>query len=129
MIRIKPNELANYLEGELAAYHKDIVDGIKKETNKSMLKLVKKTKEQQFKQDTGEYRKHITSKTVWEDTRGITKVWYVRAPHYRLTHLLENGHAKKNGGRTVAYHFVRDAANEVKSEYLANVEKVIKNGG
>ena len=49
---------------------------------------------------TGAYAKSWThNKTPWLKGNGYGRVIFAKAPHYRLTHLLEYGHAKVNGGR------------------------------
>ena len=51
--------------------------------------------------DTGKYKK---SWKITEDGKSSKGVKYtVHAGEYRLTHLLENGHAKRGGGRTRAF--------------------------
>ena len=54
--------------------------------------------------------------------------WYVKAPHYRLTHLLVHGHAKKDGGRVQGDPFLQNALDEVLPEYERAVEEGLKNG-
>lgn len=51
---------------------------------------------------TGSYRDHFAVSSRMESKHHKVADWYVDDPEYRLTHLLENGHAKRNGGRTAA---------------------------
>lgn len=64
---------------------------------------------------TGNYRK---SWSIKQDTGRLTSaaVVYAKAPHYRLTHLLENGHAKRGGGRVAPKVHITPANNWAQEE-------------
>lgn len=89
---------------EVTAVTKNAVDKTAKETND----IIKKSVE--FKNRTGEYVKAFRVTTTQETKRMKVKTWHVESPHYRRSHLLENGHATRNGGRTRAFPHISKGA-------------------
>lgn len=49
--------------------------------------------------------------------------------NWRLTHLLEFSHNKRNGGKTRAFRHIEPVENECVNDYENGVIKLIKNGG
>lgn len=122
-------QLSEAIQKELTLYNRNVVDGIKKHAKKSMSQLVKQTRATApVGKRKRHYKDNIASKKLSENDRGVSYVWYVRGSDYRLSHLLEHGHALKNGGRTKATHFIENASEPIIKDYIKQVEEVIKNG-
>lgn len=81
-----------------------------------------------FTQRTKKYVKAFATKTSYSDKRNKRNTWYVKAPHYRKTHLLENGHANRNGTRTRAFPHIKYGAELAERRLPELVEKAIKGG-
>jgi hypothetical protein len=113
----------------LEEYNLNATEDIKKLTNEAMKNLVKDTKQTA---PVGKRRKHyksnITSKKLSESQYGISKLWYVKGSDYRLTHLLNNGHALRNGGRYPGTNFLGRAVDKIVPEYIEQIEEVLRNG-
>jgi hypothetical protein len=113
----------------LEEYNLNATEDIKKLTNEAMKNLVKDTKNTA---PVGKRRKHyksnITSKKLSESQYGISKLWYVKGSDYRLTHLLNNGHALRNGGRYPGTNFLGRAVDKIVPEYIEQIEEVLRNG-
>lgn len=121
---IKADNLGEAIEQELTIYHRDILGRINAAGAEAVKELVKKTKRTAPKRS-GRFRKNIASKTVpWP--YGDRHIWYVKAPDYRLTHLLVNGHAKNNGGRVHGDPFLKNALDEVLPGYENAVKEAVK---
>jgi hypothetical protein len=73
---------------------------------------------------TGAFRKSIGVE-IQETRIGIDAVIGAKKPYYRLTHLLEFGHAKQNGGRTKAFNFVAPINDTVFDRYRKELEDLL----
>lgn len=128
-MNISIDELSEAINRELTLYSKDVTDKLKKQAAKSIRELVKETK---ATAPVGHRKKHYKSsirfKKLKEDMRGVTYVWYVNGSDYRLSHLLEDGHATRDGGRVEGTHFIKNATDKVIRDYEKAVEEAIKNG-
>lgn len=132
------DNLHDEMERVLTIYSEDINEKLREITKESMKKLVKETKAtapRGRREGKDSYRRHITADYTGtkRSSRGlkgqdVNAVWYVKAPDYRLTHLLVKGHATRNGGRTRANPFLHNAVEKVIPEYEAKVEETLKDG-
>lgn len=126
---VSVEQLSEAISRELTLYNRNVIDGVKKQAKQSMDQLVKDTK---ATAPVGKRKKHykdsIKSKKVSENDRSVSYLWYVAGSDYRLSHLLENGHALRNGGRVAGTHFIKNASDPILQAYLDAVEEVIRNG-
>lgn len=124
---IKPSNLGAAIEQELTIYAEGVSDRVADAGRRSMQKLVKLTKASAPK---GKRRSHYASRITFTEQdmkRGQKRfIWHVKAPDYRLTHLLVKGHATKDGGRTKANPFLQNALDQVLPEYEKEVEEAVK---
>lgn len=104
---IKPEDFAKELESMMSDYSEEILEVVEDVTQKVGTMVMDEIKEHiTFDEPTGEYVKSFSLKKEKSRTnRG--RIWHVLKPHYRLTHLLEKGHALKSGGRTRAFPHIK----------------------
>lgn len=128
-------DLVSKLSEELTDYQRNVIDKVViEETKKSMSDLVEKTKvTARVGKRTKHYRDSISSKVLNKSDSGYglnySELWYVKGSDYRLSHLLNNGHALRDGGRFEGTKFITKAADEIETAYLENLKKAIENGG
>lgn len=122
---IKPANLADVIQQELTLYTEGVTERVNEAGKASAEKLRKMTKAS-APVVTGSFRRNIAVKEV-DAGHGMKKfVWHVKAPDYRLTHLLVHGHATKTGGRTKADPFLHKALDVVLPEYEQAVKEACK---
>lgn len=71
------------------------------------------------------YNKGWTVMQTKTDKRYHKKATIHNATDYQLTHLLEKGHAKRNGGRTRAFPHIAPVAEKCEDELVKNIKKWI----
>lgn len=128
-IKVPIEGLADAVANELKLYEKNVMEGIRKQTDKSMRQLVQETK---ATAPVGHRKKHyrdsITSKVTNQTLRAYEKTWYVRGSDYRLSHLLNNGHQLRDGGRYEGTQFITKASVSVIEDYEAAIKEVLERG-
>lgn len=129
MATVKPDQLAAEIEKELGLYSKGVTEKIKKQAKSSMSDLVKQTKATApVGKRTKHYRDSITSRKERETANGVSYLWYVKGSDYRLSHLLNNGHVLRNGGRYSGTQFIGNAEKSIIADFEKKVEEIIRNG-
>ena len=104
---IKISQLAEAITDGLKDYAGAVAEDIKAAANTAATACVSELKKTSPK-DTGSYRKGWKKKKAYESS---TEVRYTvhNATDYQLTHLLEFGNAKRNGGRVEAIPHIAEA--------------------
>lgn len=73
----------------------------------------------------GAYRSSITSGYPQRKRKAYTETVYAEKPKYRLTHLLERGHATRNGGRTAAFPHWESGENGIAERLVSKIKEAL----
>jgi hypothetical protein len=136
MSAIKPADFTDAVTSIFKSYSADVDVALQSALDEIAEEAKKKTTEAAARQSTvvnsgHDWKDYITAFDVKNDDSGLwrKRVIYVKAPHYRLTHLLENGHATRNGGRTRRFphfadgqQFVDDNGEKIVIDKLGEIE-------
>lgn len=126
---ISVDQLAAEIAKELSKYSQDVVEKVNvssERVGKAAVKQLRQTPPTPKK--SGDYAKSWAMATEKEFGQPHKRIIHVKAPHYRLTHLLEHGHAKVGGGRVEGKPHIRPAEEMVIREFVAEVEEAIRSG-
>ena len=117
-------QLESAIQKELAAYNEEVIDGVKKEVKRVAKETVAELKQTSPK-ETGEYASGWSSKIMYESDDDIRiRILNKTKPH--ITHLLENGHARTNGGRVDGKPHIGPAEQSAEKKLDAKVKVVIR---
>ena len=123
-MNIKINDFMETIKGELEEYAGEIAQGVKDSVKKVAKETVWEVKHGSPVRY-GNYQKGWGQTTISE-TPGRIIISVHNRKHYRLTHLLEDGHAKVNGGRTRAFPHITPAARFAQRELQREVSIKIR---
>lgn len=121
------SRLAAEIARNLKTFSSEVVEKVNISSEK-VGKAAVKTLKQTSPKDSGDYAKSWTMDTEKEIAQPHKRIVHVAAPHYRLTHLLEHGHAKVGGGRVEGKPHIRPAEEMVIKQFVAEVEEAIERG-
>lgn len=129
-VTITSDNLAEAIERELTIYHEGVNEKLREVTRRNMADLVRKTRATAPEGKRGLFRKAIAGdfRGLARGNRKVSAVWYVRKPHYRLTHLLVQSHPTPHGKPTKANPFLQNALDEVLPNYENEIKEVLQNG-
>lgn len=118
---IKIDDLASALVSELEYYESGVTEEVKKSVRAATKACIAELKSTSPSL-TGSYAGGWRGKVAFESPMDI-RVQVHNATDYQITHLLEDGHAKVNGGRVPAYPHIGAAADNA-SELLEKDVKI-----
>lgn len=122
MAKVNVDNLANAVMQELNAYREVTIEAMEKAVKETAKQTVAELRDTS-PEDTGEYAKHwaYTRDTRAKGRNRNSMIVYSKKPEYRVAHLLEKGHAKRNGGRVEGKPHIKPAeehAGEILRERL-----------
>ena len=124
--RVTVDGLADAVMEGLCEYAALATDDMKKAVREAG-KTVKQEISATAPRDTGAYAKSWAIKSVKETSDSLEVVVHSRK-RYRLTHLLEHGHAKRGGGRVAGRPHIAPAEQKGMEQLEREIERSRRNG-
>lgn len=114
----KGNDLADEIMKCLQKYTEEVVEALEK-TEKELADEAVRMLKQTSPKKSGKYARSWT-----QTKRGTKRIVHNR--RYQLTHLLEKGHAKRNGGRVAARVHIAPVEQRISKEAVERFKRVLK---
>lgn len=121
---VRIDDLADEVMKGLKDYAKIAVDDLKIAI-KNAGETVKDEIEKTAPRKTGKYKRSWAVKKVSETSDSLKLAVHSKT-QYRLTHLLENGHAKRGGGRVAARPHIAPAEKKGEEKLISEVERKLR---
>lgn len=123
--------LAAAIEQELQNYSDSVSEKIQKAVDVVAEEVNNEIKQHvTFQQRTGDYLKAFRIKKLNTGSKhNHSRIWHVLAPHYRLTHLLEHGHALRDGGRSRAFPHIKFGEELAERRMQELTERAVQDAG
>lgn len=120
-------DFTKQLNDTLLFYKNEIEEKVKDQIKKSAEELVKETKRTSpVGRRKRHYRDNIKQKEINSALDKPKRLWYVGGSDYRLSHLLNNDHAKRGGqGSVHGTKFITKANDKVQRELEEAVKEII----
>lgn len=119
-------EIAKILDEEVERVNKEVNDAVIKVAD-AAVKELQETSPRSTRRTAGQYAKSWKKKEEQLATGSKSATIY-NEKHYRLTHLLEFGHATVNGGRVAAHPHIANVEQKVVKEFEDEIRRGIENG-
>ena len=127
MSNVDIDRLAGTIRTQLNTYSRSIADGVEKAAEETVKEMVKETKKRPTgRTSTGRYARAIASQVGENSISARSRIWYVKSPRYRITHLINNGHALRGGGRYTGDKHVTRATEHAVTNFETRVREVIE---
>ena len=123
MSSIPPSELSKEIQKYLQEYKEEIDEDVQDETDKAIASAKTELRSISPK-NTGNYASGWAVKSKKYSNGYYKVIWNRKA--YQLTHLLEFGHATRNGGRTKAQPHIRPTEEKYRTRFTESLERRIK---
>ena len=121
---VRPDGMAEAIMEELNKFSKATATDLKKAINEAG-KTAKKEIEKNAPRRTGRYKRSWRIKKM-KETSDSLEITVHSKDRYQIAHLLENGHAKRNGGRVMGKPHIKDAQEEAEKQLMDDIERALQ---